>query len=130
MISFANLPRSARSFIKIFVIWVSIPGIRNALKDHFLIAVSPIIGNQTVKGPAAKMFSELGIKPSALAVAQHYRKLIDLLVIDSIDELMANTIKNIGIGTHITNILMKDRPDRGRLAKEIIGLLDRRPKVN
>ncbi len=109
---------------------LSIPGIQNALKDHYIIAVSPIIGNQTVKGPAAKMFSELGIQPSALAVAQHYRKLIDLLVIDSIDELMANSINNIGIETHITNILMKDRPDRGRLAKEIIGLVDRRPKVN
>jgi len=76
------------------------------------------------------MFSELGIQPSALAVAQHYRKLIDLLVIDSIDELMSDRINKIGIETYVTNILMKDRADRGRLAKEIIGLLDRKLKVN
>jgi LPPG:FO 2-phospho-L-lactate transferase len=108
--------------------WVSIdpilaiPGIQRALKGHKVIAVSPLIGNQTIKGPAAKMFSELGIRPSSLAVAQHYGQLIDLLVIDNVDESMSDSIKEIGITTHVTNILMKDRADRGRLAKEIIEL--------
>jgi LPPG:FO 2-phospho-L-lactate transferase len=110
--------------------WVSIdpilaiPGIQLALKGHKIIAVSPIIGNHTIKGPAAKMFLDLGFQPSALAVAQHYGQIIDLLVFDSSDASMSASIKNIGIETHTTNILMKDRADRGRLAKEIIGLLD------
>ena len=61
--------------------WVSIdpilavPGIWKAIQGHLTIAVSPIIGATTVKGPAAKMFTGLGIQPSALAVAQHYGSL-------------------------------------------------------
>ena len=61
--------------------WVSIApilavtGIRSALEAKKIYAVSPIIGGQAVKGPAAKMYRELGIEPSALAVAKHYQNL-------------------------------------------------------
>jgi LPPG:FO 2-phospho-L-lactate transferase len=109
---------------------LAVPGIRHALKGRRVIAVSPIIGNQTIKGPAAKMFTELGIQPSALAVAQYYRQLIDTLFIDNVDKSMGKSINDIGIETHVTNILMKDRADRERLAKEIIELIDPRAKVN
>ena len=44
---------------------LSIPGIRAAVAARPVAAVSPIIGGQTVKGPAGKMFAELGIPPSA-----------------------------------------------------------------
>jgi LPPG:FO 2-phospho-L-lactate transferase len=105
--------------------WVSIdpilavPSMESALKNHPVMAVSPILGNQTVKGPAAKMFSEMGIKPSTLAVAQHYERIIDTLVIDIMDRGQEKDIQNLGIHTLVTNILMKDKADRGRLAKEI-----------
>jgi LPPG:FO 2-phospho-L-lactate transferase len=63
--------------------WVSIdpilaiPEIMQAMtfepkSQRVLVAVSPIIGGETVKGPASKMLSELGIKPSALAEENHY----------------------------------------------------------
>ena len=63
--------------------WVSIDPIlrigksdwQSDLSKKKIIAVSPIIGGETVKGPAAKMYRELGIEPSALAVANHYRGL-------------------------------------------------------
>ena len=42
---------------------LSLPGIRSALDARPILAVSPIIGGQTVKGPAAKMYAELGIRP-------------------------------------------------------------------
>jgi LPPG:FO 2-phospho-L-lactate transferase len=109
---------------------LAIPGIRQALKGHKIMAVSPIIGNQTIKGPAAKMFTELGIRPSALAIAKHFRQLIDLLLIDNVDNSLVKSINDIGIETHVTNILMKDRTDRGRLAKEIIELIDPKAQVN
>ena len=50
-----------------------------------ICAVSPIIGGQAVKGPAAKMYRELGIEPSALAVAKHYQNLITGFVFDEVD---------------------------------------------
>ena len=106
--------------------WVSIdpilavPGILNALKGQLVLAVSPIIGDQTIKGPAAKMFSEMGIQPSALAVAEHYANLIDGIVIDESDDGMKVSIEALGVRTYSTDILMHDRADRGRLANELI----------
>ncbi len=106
--------------------WVSIdpilavPNIFKALETKMILVVSPIIGNKTVKGPAAKMFSEMGIMPSALAVARHYNKLIHSIVLDTSDTMQVKEINQLGIHTTLTNILMKDQADRGRLAQEII----------
>ena len=81
------------------------------------VAVSPIIGGQTVKGPAAKMYAELGIEPSALAVANHYENLLTGIVVDSVDSKLA---KRIRIPTLVTNTLMKTVADRARLAQEVL----------
>ncbi|MEC9184845.1 MAG: 2-phospho-L-lactate transferase, partial [Pseudomonadota bacterium] len=58
---------------------LSLPGVRDALNAQTspIIAVSPIVGGQAIKGPAAKMMAELGRPTTALAVAEHYRDLID-----------------------------------------------------
>lgn len=102
---------------------LSLPNIKPALRMHPVYAVSPIIGNETVKGPAAKMFSELGIRPSAIAVAQHYADFVDYLVIDRSDESMVHDINKLGVQTLVTDILMHDIADRGRLARELIDII-------
>lgn len=85
-----------------------------------VIAVSPIIGGQAIKGPAAKMYKELGIEPSALAVANHYRGLATNFVLDKIDEQLIQSIKGLSMQTHVTNTLMKSHDDRKRLAEELL----------
>lgn len=80
-------------------------------------AVSPIIAGKTVKGPAAKMFSELGIQPSILAVVDHYEKLLNGIVVDSLDSELANGIR---IPTLVTNTIMHTADDRARLARETL----------
>jgi LPPG:FO 2-phospho-L-lactate transferase len=104
--------------------WVSIDPILQVIQLQTtilhplpIIAVSPIIGGQAVKGPAAKMYAELGIQPSALAVAQHYRGLLDGFVLDTVD---ANLQENISIKTLVTNTLMKDLTDRATLAQAVL----------
>jgi len=99
---------------------LSIPEIRGAIKDHPVLAVSPLIGNRAIKGPAAKMFSELGIKPSAYAVARHYSDLINCIIIDNEDAELVQSINALGIQAFVTDILMCDRADRARLAGEVI----------
>jgi LPPG:FO 2-phospho-L-lactate transferase len=84
------------------------------------IAVSPIIGGQTVKGPAAKMYAELGIQPSALAVAKHYENLLTGFVVDSVDSELAKQIK---IPTLVTDTLMKSVADRTRLARDVLNFI-------
>jgi len=110
--------------------WVSvdpilaIPGIRAAIshREGFrqIIAVSPIIGGHTVKGPAAKMYTELGIQPSALAVARHYVPLLTGFVLDTIDAAQANEIGHLGIRPLVTNTLMPTAGERRRLAEEVL----------
>jgi len=99
---------------------LSIPNIKKAVENRLVIAVSPIIGSKTIKGPAAKMFMEMGIQPSALAVAQHYASIINCLVIDNSDVVLEREINKLGMRTLVTDILMCDKSDRGRLAREII----------
>jgi LPPG:FO 2-phospho-L-lactate transferase len=108
--------------------WVSVapilnlPGIGKAVAKKPVIAVSPIIGGEAVKGPAAKMYRELGIEPSALAVAQQYGSLLSAFVLDKIDQPLEEHIKARGIMTLETNTLMKSRSDRKRLAEEVLTL--------
>jgi LPPG:FO 2-phospho-L-lactate transferase len=77
-----------------------------------------------VKGPAAKMFAELGIEPSALAVASHYENFLSGIVVDSLDSEIA---KRIRIPTLVTNTLMNSDTDRARLAQETINFIGNLP---
>ncbi len=86
-------------------------------------AVSPIIGGETVKGPAAKMYRELGIEPSALAVANHYRDFAQGFVIDTIDSSLQGGIAELGMQVLVTNTLMKSHDDRSRLAQDLLGFI-------
>jgi LPPG:FO 2-phospho-L-lactate transferase len=106
--------------------WVSIdpilstPGLQEKITSRPVIAVSPIIGGQAVKGPAAKMYTELGIEPSALAVAQHYRTILDGFVFDQKDSLLAPEIQQLGIQTFCGDTWMKTSSQRKRLAQDVL----------
>ncbi len=107
--------------------WVSIDpilairGLRPVLESKYVIAVSPIIGGRAVKGPAAKMSLELGIQPSALAVARHYGNLLSAFVLDLVDSKLA---QELSITTLSTNTLMKNEMDRRRLAEDVLHLIE------
>ena len=108
--------------------WVSIDpilavaNIRSAVEAKTAIAVSPIIGGQAVKGPAAKMYAELGIQPSALAVAEHYQGLINGFVSDKVDGDLAGQIP---IQTLTTDTLMNLLTKRARLAEDVLHFIRR-----
>lgn len=85
-----------------------------------VVAVSPIIGGETVKGPAAKMYRELGIEPSALAVANHYRGVATHFVMDTIDSQLVESVRGLNMQSFVTNTLMKGHVDRKRLASEVL----------
>ncbi len=109
--------------------WVSIDPILSVLKLHStirlpqsVVAVSPIIGGKTVKGPAAKMYAEMGITPSALAVAEHYRGLINAFVMDHADAELAEKMK---IPTLTTDTLMNHLTKRALLAGDVLHFIRR-----
>jgi LPPG:FO 2-phospho-L-lactate transferase len=96
-------------------------GVREQLREHRTLAVSPIIGGQAVKGPAAKMFRELGQAPTALAVARHYADFLDGFVIDQADADQRAEIERLNTRVLVTDALMRDAADRARLAREVLG---------
>lgn len=106
--------------------WVSldpilaVPGISAAIRGKPTIGVSPIVGGSALKGPAAKMFRELGIEPSPLAIAEHYQGLIKQLVIDIQDESFAPAIRLLGVEVLVTQTVMRSPADRRGLAAEVI----------
>jgi LPPG:FO 2-phospho-L-lactate transferase len=102
--------------------WVSIDPILKIIPrmEKPVFAVSPIIGGETVKGPAAKMYRELGIEPSALAVARHYRGLAHGFVLDQIDQQLEGDVMGLSMKTLVTNTLMKSHEDRNRLAQAVL----------
>ena len=109
--------------------WVSIdpilaiPGIRSSLKDKVVIGVSPLIGGKAVKGPAAKMYQEMGMIPSARAVADHYGNILDGFVIDNRDHHIADEIKrnaDYPITVFETDTWMKTKEDRVSLASQVL----------
>ena len=101
---------------------VEIPSIRETIINAKApkVAVSPFIGNKTVKGPANKMMEELGENPNAVGFAQRFSDIIDLLFIDKSDNHLDKEIKSIIKKTFFTNILMKDQNDKLNLSKKIL----------
>jgi LPPG:FO 2-phospho-L-lactate transferase len=106
--------------------WVSIDpilkltGIQERLRSKKVVAVSPIIGGKTIKGPAAKMFAELGLIPGSIAVADHYRDFLSGFVLDSVDHKDEQQISAWGIIPLVTNTIMRSMDDRIKLAIETV----------
>ena len=101
---------------------LALDGIREAIqavrrRGGVAVGVSPLIGGQTVKGPAARMLQELGHAPTAAGVAAHYAGLLDLFVIDPVDASLADQISATGAQPVIADALMRHRPGEARLAR-------------
>jgi len=98
---------------------LAIPGWRAALRATKVpvIAVSPLIGGEAVKGPTAKIMRELGLAVSALTVARHYEGIVRGFVLDAADAALA---PRFGMPVHVTPTLMRTLADKERLAREVL----------
>lgn len=85
-----------------------------------LVAVSPIVGGNALKGPAAKMMAELDMPVTVTALAEYYNGFIDALVIDHQDAASIPAIERLGLHVLATDIIMTTAADRARLAQEIL----------
>ncbi|MFQ6135088.1 MAG: 2-phospho-L-lactate transferase [Nitrososphaerales archaeon] len=96
-----------------------ISGIKDALASvrERVLAVSPILGNRPVSGPAGKLLRSIGVEVSPRGVAGLYSGFIGRMVIDGGDEAMVNDIGRMGVEALTTDILMKNEKDEQRLAE-------------
>lgn len=102
---------------------LAVPGIHNALHEASgtVVAVSPIVGGATIKGPADKMMRGLGIEVSALGVTRCYRDFLDVMVIDHQDEHLKQSIEDeLGIPTIVAQTIMHDLAAKTQLARTVV----------
>jgi len=82
-----------------------------------VIAVTPVVGGQGLKGPTSKIMKEFGLSPTPATIAQHYCGLIDGLVVDARDSAVAT---EVSLPFRITDTVMTRYEDRNRLAQEVL----------
>jgi LPPG:FO 2-phospho-L-lactate transferase len=104
---------------------MALPGLREAISRSGapVIAVSPIVSGLAIKGPAAKMMAELDMPVTAVAVAQHYRGLVDCFVLDEADAALAEEILGLGMKVEVVPTIMKTLEDREALAGRVLALV-------
>ncbi len=98
---------------------LSLPGLIQELKNSPapVIAVSPIVAGQALKGPSAKIMQELGWPQTATRVAQHYATFIDGFILDQQDAALQSAIEQEVCKVQVAQTVMKSLDDRIHLAK-------------
>ena len=87
-----------------------------------IIAVSPIVGGKAIKGPAAKMMSELGIDVTSRSIAAHYASFLSAIVIDTQDAAEEDSLRTVVPHVLVTNTVMTSLEDKIRLASDVVAL--------
>lgn len=103
---------------------LAVPGIRQALRQASapVIAISPIVAGEAIKGPTAKMFRELGFTPSPAAVAERYRDFLDIMIVDEQDAAAEPAVQALGVETRLAQTVMRTLDDKIRLARTVLDL--------
>ncbi|MXZ63469.1 MAG: 2-phospho-L-lactate transferase [Chloroflexi bacterium] len=101
---------------------LDVAGVRDALRDTMapVVAVSPIVGGEAVKGPAAAMMQSLGHEVSALGVARLYAGLVDVFVLDEVDRALAPAVGDLGMQAVVTDTMMTSGDRRLALASTVL----------
>jgi LPPG:FO 2-phospho-L-lactate transferase len=101
---------------------LSLSEIRTFLKTAStpVIAVSPVVDGQAIKGPTTKIMAELGLEPSVVTIAKHYDGLIDGLILDVLDQNLVSQVDDMGIKTKVMNTVMHNDQDKIQLAHGVL----------
>jgi LPPG:FO 2-phospho-L-lactate transferase len=98
---------------------LAVPGVREALRDTAapVVAVSPLVAGQVLKGPTAEFLRWSGVELSASGVARTYDGLLDGLVTDEQVEVP-------GVAVRTTDTLLADADARRAVAGEVLAFAD------
>jgi LPPG:FO 2-phospho-L-lactate transferase len=104
---------------------LGVQGVREALRatSARAIAVSPVVGGRSLKGPTDKMLRDLGWEVSAWQVAQFYRDFLDVFVIDRVDEAQKGAIEQLGLEVIVAHTVMQSLEEKIELAKRLVAFL-------
>jgi LPPG:FO 2-phospho-L-lactate transferase len=107
---------------------LAVPGIRETLRKrrNNAIAVCPIVGGKSLKGPSDRMLEELGHDVSALGVARMYQDICATMVIDPTDAAIAPAIESLGLNAIIYPTVMRTIADKELLARRVMEFAESR----
>ena len=105
---------------------LAVSGVRNCIEALQVprVAISPIVGGEALRGPAAKLLVELGHEVSCLGIARQYIGLCDVFVIDEVDRDLADDIGSLGMHVEAASTIMTTDDDKVRLAIQICSMLE------
>ncbi len=103
---------------------LALPGVRDALKacPAPVVAISPIVGGEAIKGPLAKMMRELDIPTDPLSIATHYGDFLNGFILDETD---ADHAASLNVPTMVTKTVMQSLDDRETLARDALSFAQR-----
>jgi len=106
---------------------LAVPGIRESLRKRRedVVAICPLVGGKSLKGPSDKMMAELGHEVSAAGVASLYRDICGTFVIDDADHASRAAIEALDMAPIVLPTVMKTVEDKERLARAVLALFAR-----
>lgn len=105
---------------------LAVPGLRAALKDceALKVAVSPLVGGVSLKGPTDRMMAQLGMAVSPVTIAERYRDFLDLFVLDAQDAALLPAMAAIGVKAAALPTVMDSLDKKQALATALLRLLE------
>ncbi len=102
---------------------LAVPGIRDLLKQTraTVVAISPVVGGASLKGPTDRMLADLGMQVSAAQVARLYSDVADVFILDIQDEPARPEVEKLGLKVRVTNTVMSGVEEKVALAKATLG---------
>jgi LPPG:FO 2-phospho-L-lactate transferase len=103
---------------------LAVPGIGEALRARKkdVVAVCPIVGGKSLKGPSDKMLAQLGHESSATGVAKLYADFTTTFIIDPQDKSQSAAINAQGMQAVVLPTIMKTVAQKRRLARNLLSL--------
>jgi LPPG:FO 2-phospho-L-lactate transferase len=101
---------------------LAVPGVREVLRKRRedVVAVCPIVGGKSLKGPSDRMLAQLGFGVSASGVARMYQDICATFLIDSMDAGERAAVEALGMTAVVCSTIMQTLEDKERLAVETL----------
>jgi len=104
---------------------LAVPGIRDALRttEAPVVAISPVVGGRSLRGPTDKFLAGLGHEVSALSVARLYQDFLDMFIVDRLDAELLPAIEALPVKARTAEAVMRNLEAKISLAKEVLSSL-------
>lgn len=101
---------------------LQIKGIRKELSKmkKKVVAISPLIGDNAISGPAAKYMQAAGIESNAYGLAKMYSDVCANIIVDTKDKTLTKKIHSLDMNVFETKITMKNKLSEDALANFIL----------